>query len=75
MHAVYAFLPNKCQDTHRELLQSIVDNYHASHLQLNVQTIITDFEDAVLRAVTAVFGVPSMKKVWAFANLYKLSGE
>jgi hypothetical protein len=54
--AVYAFLPNKCQDTYRELFQSIVDNYHASNLQLNVQTIITDFEDAVLRAVTAVFG-------------------
>ena len=32
------------------------DNCHASNLQLNVQTIITDFEDAVLRAVTAVFG-------------------
>jgi hypothetical protein len=23
--AVYAFLPNKCQDTYRELFQSIVD--------------------------------------------------
>jgi hypothetical protein len=29
---------------------------HAGSLQLNVQTIITDFEDAVLRAGTAVFG-------------------
>jgi hypothetical protein len=54
--AVYAFLPNKCQDTYRELFQSIVDNCHASNLQLNVQTIITDFEDAVLRAGIAVFG-------------------
>ena len=54
--AVYTFLPNKCQDTYRELFQSIVDNCHASSLQLNVQTIITDFEDAVLRAGTAVFG-------------------
>jgi hypothetical protein len=54
--AVYAFLPNKCQDTYRELFQSIVYNCHASNLQLNVQTIITDFEDAVLRAVTTVFG-------------------
>ena len=53
---VYAFLPNKCQDTCRELFQSSVDNCHASNLQLNVQTIITDFEDAVLRPVTAVFG-------------------
>jgi hypothetical protein len=36
--AVYAFLPNKCQDTYRELFQSIVDNCHASNLQFNVQT-------------------------------------
>ena len=54
--AVYAFLPNKCQDTYRELFQSMVDHCHASNLQLNVQTIITDFEDADLRAVAAVFG-------------------
>jgi hypothetical protein len=54
--AAYAFLPNKCQDTYRELFQSIVANCHASILQLNVQTISTDFEDAVLRAVRAVFG-------------------
>jgi hypothetical protein len=37
--AVYAFLPNKCQDTYRELFQSLVDNYHASNLQFNVQTL------------------------------------
>jgi hypothetical protein len=53
--AVYAFLPNKCQDTYRELFQYLVDNYHASNLQFNIQT---DFEDAVFRAVTAVFGRP-----------------
>jgi hypothetical protein len=54
--AVYVFLPNKCQDTYRELFQSIVDHCNARNLQLNVQTIITNFDDAVLRAVTAVFG-------------------
>jgi hypothetical protein len=37
--AVYAFLPNKCQDTYRELFQSIVENCHASNLQFNVQTL------------------------------------
>jgi hypothetical protein len=42
--AVYVFLPNKCQDTYRELFQSIVDNCHASNLQLNVQIIITDLK-------------------------------
>jgi hypothetical protein len=46
----------KATSSIRELFQSIVYNCHASNLQLNVQTIITDFEDAVLRAVTAVFG-------------------
>jgi hypothetical protein len=30
--AVYAFLPNKCQDTYREL-------FHDSNLQFNVQTL------------------------------------
>jgi hypothetical protein len=37
--AVYVFLPNKCQDTYRELFRSIVDNCHASNLQFNVQTL------------------------------------
>jgi hypothetical protein len=36
--------------------RSIVANCHASILQLNVQTISIDFEDAVLRAVRALFG-------------------
>jgi hypothetical protein len=31
---VYAFLPNKCQDTYRELFQSIADNCRVSNLQL-----------------------------------------
>ena len=62
--AVYAFLPSKCQDTYMELLQYIVDNCHASNLQLNVQIIITDFEDAVLRTVTAVFiAIPATRAV------------
>ena len=42
--AVYAFLSNKCQDTYRELFQSIVYNCNASNLQLSVQTIITDLK-------------------------------
>ena len=36
---VYAFLPNKCQDTYRELFQSIADNCRVSNLQFNVQTL------------------------------------
>ena len=56
MTAVYAFLPNKRQETYTELFQAIVDKCNNRNLQLNVQTIVTDFEDAVLRAVAAVFG-------------------
>ena len=37
--AVYAFMPNKCQNTYRELFQSIVENCHANNLQFNVQTL------------------------------------
>jgi hypothetical protein len=39
--AVYAFLPNKCQDNYRELFQSIVDNCHASNSmsRLSSQTL------------------------------------
>ena len=37
--AVYVFLPNKCQNTYRELFQYIVDNCHANNLQFNVQTL------------------------------------
>jgi hypothetical protein len=36
------YVPNgwwKCQDTYREIFQSIVDNCHASNLQFNVQTL------------------------------------
>ena len=39
--AVYAFLPNKCQNNYRELFQSIVDNCHASNSmsRLSSQTL------------------------------------
>jgi len=50
------FLPNKNQDTYRELFQALVDRCQANQLQMAVQTVVTDFEDSVLRAVTAVFG-------------------
>jgi malate synthase len=55
---VYAFLPNKKQDTYRELFQALVDRCQANQLQMAVQTVVTDFEDSVLPAVTAVFGRP-----------------
>ena len=53
---VYALLPNKTQETYRELFQCLVDKCVSLNIEMNVETIITDFEDAVLRAVSAVFG-------------------
>ena len=54
MDGTFSVAPHPCKQLYT--IQSIVDNCHASNLQLNVQTIITDIEDAVLRVVTAVFG-------------------
>ena len=53
---VYALLQHKTRAAYDELLQAIVDKYEAIGLVMNVQTIITDFEEAVLRAVAGVFG-------------------
>ena len=53
---VYALLPNKNHDTYTDLFQALVDRCQARQYQMAVQTVVTDFEDNVLRAVTAVFG-------------------
>ena len=54
--AVYAFLPTKTRASYEQLFQCLVDKCAEQNLEMNVQTVITDFEDAVLRAVVAVFG-------------------
>jgi hypothetical protein len=53
--SVYTFLPNKNQDTYRELFQALVNRCQANQLQMAVQIVVTDSEDSVLRAVTVVF--------------------
>lgn len=54
--SVYALLPNKTRATYEELFQAIVDKCADLNYYINVQTVVTDFEDGVLRAVLAVFG-------------------
>ena len=48
--AVYALLLTKTRAIYKEVFQAVVDNVHSDlDLEMNVQTIVTDFEDAVLR--------------------------
>ncbi|KAG7165673.1 putative MULE transposase domain-containing protein 4 [Homarus americanus] len=54
--SVYALLPNKTRATYEELLQAIVDKCADLNYSIPVKTVVTDFEDGVLRAVLAVFG-------------------
>ncbi|CAI9720694.1 Hypothetical predicted protein [Octopus vulgaris] len=54
--SVYALLPNKTRATYDELFQAIVDKCADLSYSSNVQVVVTDFEDGVLRAVLAVFG-------------------
>ncbi|KAL8571375.1 hypothetical protein ACOMHN_020367 [Nucella lapillus] len=53
---VYALLPAKTRASYERLFQAVVDKCAELDLELNVQTVVTDFEDAVLRAAVAVFG-------------------
>ncbi|KAL8609404.1 hypothetical protein ACOMHN_019893 [Nucella lapillus] len=52
---VYALLPAKTRASYERLFQAVVDKCVELDLELNVQTVVTDFEDAVLRAAVAVF--------------------
>ncbi|KAL8594414.1 hypothetical protein ACOMHN_018122 [Nucella lapillus] len=53
---IYALLPAKTRASYERLFQPVVDKCAELDLELNVQTVVTDFEDAVLRAAVAVFG-------------------
>ncbi|KAL8577385.1 hypothetical protein ACOMHN_060207 [Nucella lapillus] len=46
----------KTRASYERLFQAVVDKCAELDLELNVQTVVTDFEDAVLRAAVAVFG-------------------
>lgn len=49
--AVYALLPNKKKKTYKELLQALLD----LEPSLSPDTVITDFEQAAIKAFTSVF--------------------
>ena len=53
--SAYALLPNKTCATFEELFQAIVDECADLNYSINVQTMVTDFENGALRAVFAVF--------------------
>ena len=54
--AVYALLPNKSRAVYEELFQAVVDKCEELGHGMFVETVITDFEDSILRSVVAVFG-------------------
>lgn len=54
--SVYALLPSKTRTTYKELFQAVIDKCADLNYDIHVQTIVTDFEDNVLRAIAAVFG-------------------
>lgn len=53
---VYALLTNKRQQTYEELFRAVLAKADDLNFNLNLRRVVTDFEDAVLRAVASVFG-------------------
>ncbi len=53
---MYALLQNKSRAVYCELFDAIIDKCHELGYDLQVQTVVTDFEEAVLRAVSSSFG-------------------
>ena len=49
--------------SHDELFQAVVDKCEEFGLEMYVQTVVTDFEEGVLRAVAGVFGREVQSKV------------
>jgi len=53
---VYAFLQHKTQDTYEELFKAVLEKYAEYHLYPDPLTVMLDFEQATLQAITAVLG-------------------
>jgi len=49
---VYTLLSNKDQLTYEFLCSRIIDHYHSVHLILSPRSVITDFEQAAMNAVS-----------------------
>ena len=54
--SVYAIIKGKRRDTYTELFDAIIGSCAQYNLDLNIRYIVTDFEDAVLRASSSSFG-------------------
>jgi len=52
---VFALLPNKRRETYEELFDVVLNKINGLHIPLEVEHIMTDFEDTVLRAIQGVF--------------------
>ena len=53
---VYAFLPDKRRQTYERLFTTVNQACQAAGHNMTVGTFVVDFEDAGMRAVSAVFG-------------------
>lgn len=53
---VYSLLQKKSRQAYEELFQAIIDKCNNMGLQINITKVVTDFEDGLLRATSAVFG-------------------
>jgi len=53
---IYAFLPNKHQETYEELFTAIQDRCNQLGFNVNPTTVALDFEQAVMNAIQSTFG-------------------
>lgn len=65
---VYAFLSNKSQSLYEEMLQALLDTCERHDLYPDPEYIVTDFERAVVQAITVVLG-PDVQKHGCFYHL------
>jgi hypothetical protein len=54
--AIYALTSNRKRKTYEQIIQVILDSAAAQNKLLTVQTIVSDYEDAWLRAVENLVG-------------------
>ena len=53
---VYSFLQKKTRQAYEELFQAVIDKCNNVGIAVNITKVVTDFEDGLLRATSAVFG-------------------
>jgi hypothetical protein len=53
---VYSLLQKKTRQAYEELFQAVIDKCNNLGIAVNITKVVTDFEDGLLRATSAVFG-------------------